>query len=367
MLGQQALINFAFPQGYEPYGDDRDRAGGTFGLLISEPGDRLQLDPLVRPYFPYAERYIVVNCGIDVTPDVIWTQDPVDLLPGEMYVPLMYNDRLRPRNFQDARWAEVIHSCSQKSQLGNFLTQIQLQRYLPWSVVIDASQFSEEILIGQGDRFMTKYLYERRGFQNVQGPFRSEELRVHLESYGKQGVQIQQYLEGRDYSVQYFATSDELKFLGTTEQVVKENHHAGNSAPVRGELGGACHLIAIELQNAGLRGFFGIDVRVHGLQVHVIEFNLRRNGCSAPMAFRFQNGIPAMDYRNDVRVSDDAAEVFRNLRASRLAYDQTTKTGIIPVDWGQIGEGRIGVVAYGSTLGECNEMQERLAGFLSAS
>lgn len=289
MKGARALLNGYLGQGFQSDNPERLIGGGTQYLAISTPGDRLQLDPSVLTLLADAADHLR-RCGLNPTNDIVETQDAVPLLPGESYVPCMFDSARAPQGAMDHEWArkwkQAIDLAAMKSEFPGVMEAWGFSGLSPKSLV---SRPGNEVIIPlEMEPVWIKRVFETTGGVNVEGPLEDADLDAAVRRFRRRGeaFQVQKDVPGDDYSNQYFIEWDgTLRFLGSTRQVVINGHHAGNESS-KDDWGPLTHAIAQKLAALGLRGFFGIDFRVDGLTGRVTEFNLRVNGSSVPEYLR---------------------------------------------------------------------------------
>lgn len=330
MKGARALLNGNLAQGFLSEDPERLIGGGTQYLAISTPGDRLQLDPSVQPLLADAAAHLR-RCGLNPTNEIVWTQDAVPLLPGESYVPCMFDSTRAPQGVMDQEWArnwqQVIDLAAMKSEFPGVMEEWGFSGLIPKSLVFRPG---DDVVIPLNIRpVWVKRTFETSGGVNVEGPLDGAALDAVIHSFLQRGepFQVQQDVPGDDRSNQYWAApwDGALAFLGSTKQAVIRGHHAGNESS-KDDWGPLTHAIAQMLVALGLRGFFGIDFRVDGLTGRVTEFNLRVNGSSVPEYLRWLFGLKRVFLIRETPVNPKLqfSQVFDRLQDAGLEFNPTT-------------------------------------------
>ncbi|SHN38409.1 hypothetical protein [Rhizobacter sp. OV335] len=352
MKGARALLNGYLGQGFQSDNPERLTGGGTQYLAISTPGDRLQLDPSVQILHAEADAHLR-RCGLNPTTEVVWDQRAVPLLPGESYVPCMFDHAHAPQGAMDQEWArkwqQVIKLASMKSEFPGVMEEWGFSGLTPKSLV---SRPGNEVIIPLDmEPVWIKRVFETSGGVNVEGPLEDADLDAAVRRFRRRGeaFQVQEHIPGDDYSNQYFVEWDgTLRFLGSTKQVVIGGHHAGNESS-KDDWGPLTHAIARKLAALGLRGFFGIDFRVDGLMGLVTEFNLRVNGSSVPEYLRWLFGLKSVFLIRETPVNPKLqfSQVFDRLQDAGLEFDPITGGAMVYLfGWFLTGH-TLGIAIYG--------------------
>lgn len=205
-----------------------------------------------------------------------------------------------------------------------------------------------------GGRWWVKRCVETSGSVNVTGPHEADVLPSVIEEFvPNERYQIQEHVSGNDFSNQYFCEENgHLHFLGTTEQVIVDNHHVGNRLNhATPDWGGLTHKIATSFVDGGVRGFFGVDFRADGLRAWVTEPNIRVNGSSVPVTLMRRLKLSEMEFRREIKVAARYSfnDVFSAIRDHGLEYCPVRKQGAVVYLWGWYFSNKsVGVVALGN-------------------
>lgn len=351
-------------QGFD--GDpERLKAGGTQYYCVSLPEDRVQLDASVVDLVEAARPHYL-RVGLNPTTTIVSTQSAVDLLPGEVYVPCMYNPQWAPQNALDPSWNQVIVDAAMKSEFVKFMTT---HGFIGLAPATQVARPGEVIDLPAGvDKVWFKRTIETSGGVNVEGPVGGEQFADKAATYAQRGepYQIQEHVHGVDISNQYWVEVDidgnaTLEFFGTTEQVMVKDHHAGNRwpAPV-GDWGPLTHAIAEKLVALGLRGFFGVDARVNGITGRITEFNLRVNGSSVPLMLARRLGADSVSLRRETLVhrSLTPERMFQRLEDS--GHEFRGGEGVVVYLVGWFRQGTVGIATFGANSQRRYDKVERL-------
>lgn len=332
----------------------------------------MQLNEAVKRIHPHAREHLQ-RCGLNPA-EVVWTQEPVGLLGAEQYVPCMFNRRLAPGNaFQQqyVDWANVIERYSSKEGLLAYANRAGFFGLLPPTLTIASALELPGAFPFGGPYWVKNAEGETTGGVNVLGPLARGELADAVSRFTGQGVkaQVQKHVDGKDISNQYLAVVNavgevELKFLGTTSQVVSGGHHVGNKWPATvGDCGWLTHGLAQALVSMGLQGFFGVDARISDLSGYVTEWNLRVNGSSVPLYLARKWGYTEAYLIRETPLNPalSARQVFHRLRVSGLEH-RPGRGGAVAYLWGWAETAHtLGIATFGERAREMyDEVSELL-------
>ncbi len=163
--------------------------------------------------------------------------------------------------------------------------------------------------------------------------------------------QIQEALPaGTEFlNVQYEVdASGELHRGPITHQILEGNTHSGNYFPIKFDpetIYQVTDNLGVWMATIGLRGIFAFDVAVTPTgEVLPIECNPRCNGATYYSSVAKRFGVEAWESRN----IDFPKQTFEGFSLGELAFNRKSNEGIIIVNWGCVGDGKVGVFVAGS-------------------
>ena len=168
-------------------------------------------------------------------------------------------------------------------------------------------------------------------------------------------LQVQQEIIADKFLNLQYEVKQEVKPLAATEQILDGFAHQGNRYPTVYQPWELVEPMARWMTEKGMKGIFAFDVAAVDTQAepdyYAIECNPRFNGASYPTGIAHKLEIASW-------CSDNFTTKYRSLAEidlKNLAYNPTTKTGAIIVNWGSVLVGKLGILLAGSI-----EEQEQL-------
>jgi hypothetical protein len=151
-------------------------------------------------------------------------------------------------------------------------------------------------------------------------------------------------------NVQYEIQKKRLIRGTITYQILNGNTHIGNSFPTRFDTG-QIYQVTDELarwaQTIGIKGIFVFYVAVTPSgQVLPIECNPCWNGASYFSQVAEKSEVSEWESRN----VDFSRRTFDGFSLGELTFDSKRKEGVIIIDWGCVGQGKLGVFVAGSPI-----------------
>lgn len=144
-----------------------------------------------------------------------------------------------------------------------------------------------------------------------------------------------------------------------TEQILIGNSHNGNlfPTPYANQAREVTSVLASQAQQDGIKGVFAFDVAVTPQgEVLPIECNPRYNGCTYNSKVAEALGLKEWQAVNVEFKPQSVQGTKSNLDG--LGFDQKSKIGIVVVNWGTVGQGKLGLLVAGDDLTRRNYLHE---------
>jgi hypothetical protein len=311
------------------------------GLVVSEPGDLIQLHPALRSQWDAITAHYD-RVGLRHADEVIWdlSHDRLAEHPERAVSVFFFGPnehRVRP----DARWLDAVAAINSKNTFMALAHRCGVP--VPQTIPFDSVD-----AITAADLAAAPYPCYIKAAVSVSGVgiYRCADVAALRAAIGEfdpgTPVQIQAEVVTDSFlNLQYHSDAHGLTRHAATEQVLNGFVHQGNRHPARHAPWDAVEPLAEWLHAEGMRGVFAFDVAVVGADASpdflAIECNPRYNGASYPTAAAHKLGVEhwlAKAYSTRHRSLED-------LDLSGLEYDPDRGTGVVLVNWGPILVGKL--------------------------
>lgn len=306
-----------------------EKYGGLYtarAIACSLPGDVIQLDPRLRPIYPFIIEHLEM-VGLKTANTVIYSDNPATAkkYPDHQLSVYRFNDTfhaIRP----DADRLAATELANDKNSFMTYCASIKIP--IPPTYVSTYGPVHDRDMIQLPA--LVKAARSSAGvsiYQVADEPSLTSALALMGGGY-----QIQEEIQDviTSISVQYRANDEGVEHVITTDQLVDGFSHYGNIFP---SMHSARHItddLAQGLQATGLRDIFGLDVAITPTGILVIECNARWTDCTYQTMVAERLGarswmactLPTRFKRpQDVRLAD-------------ILYNQSTRTGVVVTNFG---------------------------------
>lgn len=317
-------------------------------LGISEPWDKIQIHPELKPYWNDITAHYQ-RIGLRHSTDVIWDLDLEHLGAHIGYQPsVFYFGPNECTYWGDQQWLETVEFINSKNNFMSLAEKlgVDIPKTLCFNRVADISAEDMQKIV------YPCYLKAAISVSGV-GIYRcanEDEFLVAKATFSDDfPVQIQEEVITETFlNLQYRIVGDQLIHLAASEQILDGFTHQGNRVPASHAPWSVVDPMAEWLKDQGMKGIFAFDVAIvqteQGLRFPAIECNPRFNGASYPTMIAQKLGIPEW---SAISVSTR----YRSLDMidlNGLEFDSTTGEGAIIVNWGTIGVGKLVILMAGS-------------------
>ncbi len=315
----------------------------------TRPGDAVILPPETEEHYPWIQRHYD-DIGLPVAKTVVFGRhDQVREFPNHDLSVFYFGpaeDAVRPNR----RWRDTAAYLNSKNNFVRLCQELNVP--VPITVCVDQSEPHHVDLVGFERVFpvYVKVAVSASGF----GVWRCETSEKFRSDVGRLTVpfQVQEALPlGTQFlNVQYEVGPDGLALRGPiTFQVLKGNTHSGNRFPTpyaAGDIYAATDPLARWATRSGMQGVFAFDVAATpDGRFLPIECNPRWNGASYFSRVAEKLTVPEWESLN----VSFRYRSFEGCHLPRdLAFSRSSGEGVIVVNWGCVGDGKVGIFVAGN-------------------
>jgi hypothetical protein len=330
-------------------------AGGVDGnylysaraLGMTDPGDVIQLHPILKNEWPYICKHYD-RVGLSHCDEVIWDsrlerlRTNLDLRPSVFF----FGDE-EHQVCPNQRWFGVVNYINSKNNFMHLAARLGVPA--PHTQCFDRA---DEINADNAADFVyPSYLKAAISVSGV-GIYRCKTLDDMLTAVKtfdpSTPVQVQEEVVTDCFlNMQYQITNGKCRRLLTTEQILEGTVHQGNLYPARCEPWEVVEPMAQWMADHGFEDVLAFDVAVVEKQGETrylaIECNPRFNGASYPTAIALKLGIREWEARN----YSTSHSLLASLDLKGIEYDSDTGVGVIIVNWGPLLVGKVMILLAG--------------------
>lgn len=318
-------------------------------LGISRPDDIIQLHPHLEKLWPsICSHYQRTGLEHSLNPAWDLSLEFADNHPDASFSPFLFTDAFRPGS-RDADWfrerdPELESAVSFINSKNNFIRTSQDLGVAVPKTILYANP-------GECDPSAQAFpcFLKTSVSANGTGVIRCEnhgQLMEALEDLPENTeFQIQEEITGATFlNLQYLAEQGRARRLAATRQLIKSYAHVGSVYQATNAPWETCDQLASHLAKLGLKGIFAFDLASCGPpsapRALALECNPRFNGATYPTLVARKLGIDHWTYATFAT----SARSLTDLDLSELEYSQSSREGIVLINWGPILTGRLGIM-----------------------
>lgn len=297
---------------------------------LTHPGDMITMHVSLRAHLPYVGEHYA-RIGLPVTQQVIWNTDaPVETPPGMVSSTLCTDDPQSTRGIGIGDKNTFIRLCEALGVRTPTTHSSDDLRYLYPSFPVMYKRADGARGIGIVRCTTPEDVYEA--------------IREHGTYY-----QLQETLPAAAWlTVQCVAAGGTAQHLATTEEILEGYTHVGDTFPTPYDAWSVVAPLATHLARCGVRDVLEFNVAVvPEAGTHVLLPVSCRRGMSSttyPTLLCKEFGASAWS----ARTLYTRRRTFDGLDLTDVEYDHTRRCGIVLINWGIIGIGRLDVACYGT-------------------
>lgn len=318
---------------------DREKYNVQTGrvLLISDPDDMVVLDPGLKKEYTYVRSHLD-RAGLETSHQIIWKHYDRPLtskLKSQKRVSLYCYSPKWHQVLQDHKRLEATSLYLLKSaaleagKKNNIITPMSFlcKNYQSSLSIIDQVTFPV-------------YLKPERASSGIGITFcpTKEDLIAILKSYSYFPMLLQEEVKA-DYfsSIHFRVKQDKIENFVTVKQTIENNCAVGHHAPHGLEIETNYMILAQQLYQDGMKGYFGFDVGIKKAadgshQQILMECNPRFTSATYPALIAEKLGVRTWQTKR----YQTPHRSLQQFDLASVTFDSKTKRGVILLDWGML-------------------------------